>query len=359
LNVAFEDISDWFSKEPFMSIERKSFGMLASGEEAGLYVLKAGELVVTLTDYGATLVSILSPNGRGGIDDILLGCSTLSGYTGKHPFFGVTVGRCANRIAKSRFSLGGKEYLLAANDGVNHLHGGLKGFNTFVWKADSSEGPKGPAVRFARTSPDGEEGYPGELDVAVTFTLDANGAISIAYEATTKAETVLNLTNHAYFNLKGEGRGTILDHELKLASSSYLPVDATLIPKGEAAPVAGGPFDFTVAKKIGRDIEKAGGYDQNFILDRSGPGLFEFAWVHEPESGRRMSAATTLPGVQLYSGNFLAGSAGKRGSVYEKHGGFCLETQLFPDSPNKPAYPSARLLPGQKWAHETVYRFYR
>jgi aldose 1-epimerase len=341
-----------------MSIERKNFGLLAGGEEAQLFVLKVGELAITLSDYGATLVSILMPNGRGGVDDLLLGCSTLSGYTAKHPFFGVTVGRYANRIAKSRFSLGGKEYPLDANDGANHLHGGLKGFNTFVWKAESSEGPKGASIKFSRTSPDGEEGYPGELKVSVTFTLDGDGAVSLAYEARTKGETVVNLTNHAYFNLKGEGRGTILDHELKLACSSYLPVDPTLIPVGEAAQVAGGPFDFRVAKKIGRDIEAAGGYDHNFILDRSGPGLVEFAEVREPLSGRRMTAATTLPGVQFYSGNFLEGSAGKRGSVYPKHGGFCLETQLFPDSPNKPAYPSCRLLPGETWSHQTVYRFY-
>jgi aldose 1-epimerase len=341
-----------------MSIERKHFGTLASGEDAQLFVLKAGELVVTLSDYGATLVSILVPSGRGGRDDILLGASTLSGYTAKHPFFGVTVGRYANRIGKSRFSLNGKEYALAANDGANHLHGGLKGFNTFVWKAESSEAAGGAAVKFSRTSPDGEEGYPGELDIAVTFTLSPNGALSIAYEAESKADTVVNFTNHAYFNLKGEGCGTILDHELKLACSSYLPVDSTLIPLGEASPVAGGPFDFGTPKPIGRDIAAAGGYDHNFIIDRKGPGLVEFAEAKEPKSGRRLTAATTLPGVQFYSGNFLAGSAGKRGGVYDKHGGFCLETQLYPDSPNKPSYPSCKLSPGQTWSHETLYRLF-
>jgi aldose 1-epimerase len=341
-----------------MSIERKSFGLLANGEEAQLFIVEEGELRVTLTDYGATLVSLLLPDGRGGSDDVLLGCSTLSGYTGKHPFYGVTVGRYANRIGGSRFSLGGKAYPLAANDGANHLHGGIKGFNTFVWKAEASEGPKGSAVKFTRRSPDGEEGYPGNLDLEVTFTLDKGGALSIAYAARSDAETVVNLTNHAYFNLRGEGRGLILDHELKLACSSYLPVDASLIPLGDPLPVAGGAFDFRQAKKIGRDIGAAGGYDHCFILDGKGPGLVDFAEVREPLTGRRMTAATTLPGVQLYSGNFLAGSAGKRGSVYEKHGGFCLETELFPDSPNKPAYPTSRLLPGGLWAHETVYRFY-
>jgi aldose 1-epimerase len=341
-----------------MSIERKSFGLLASGEECFLYILRADDITVTLSDYGATLVSILLPSGRGASDDILLGSSTLSGYAAKHPFFGVTVGRYANRIAGSRFSLGSKDYTLAANDGVNHLHGGLKGFNTYVWQGEGSEGPSGPAVRFSRISPDGEEGYPGILTVGVTFTLRKGGALSIEYEARASAETVVNLTNHAYFNLRGEGTGPILDHELALACSTYLPVGPGLIPTGEFAPVAGGPFDFRKAKRIGQDIGAAGGYDHCFVLDRKTPGLFDFAEVREPVTGRRMTASTTLPGVQLYSGNFLSSVQGKRGSVYEKHGGFCLETQLYPDSPNRPSYPSPRLSPGGLWAHETVYRFY-
>jgi aldose 1-epimerase len=341
-----------------MSVTQKAFGLLASGEETQLYILEEGDITVTLTDYGATLVSILLPTGRGGKEDILLGCSTLDGYTGKQPFFGVTVGRYANRIGKGRFSLEGKEYTLALNDGANHLHGGIKGFNTYVWASEVSQGRSGSSVRFTRTSPDGEEGYPATLKVAVTFTLNKEGALSIAYEASTDALTVVNLTNHAYFNLKGEGRGTILDHELSIAASSYLPVDSSLIPLGPAAPVANGPFDFRSPKAIGRDIQAAGGYDHNFILDKKGLGLQDFAEVREPVSGRRIIAATTLPGVQLYTGNFLDGYVGKRGSVYAKHGGFCLETQLFPDSPNKADYPSAALRPGEVWANETVYRFY-
>lgn len=341
-----------------MSIDRKQFGVLANGEDAQLFIVKSGDIAVTLTDYGATLVSILLPTGKGEPDDILLGCSTLAGYAAKHPFFGVTVGRYANRIAGSRFSLGGKEYPLSANDGVNHLHGGPRGFNTFVWKAEALEGPKGSGIRFSRRSPDGEEGYPGALDASVAFLLDAAGSLSIAYEARTETETVVNLTNHAYFNLRGEGKSLILDHQLELACSSYLPVDSTLIPLGDARPVSGGPFDFLKPKTIGRDIVAAGGYDHCFVLDRDSPGLVEFARIAEPVTKRRMTVATTLPGVQFYSGNFLAGAAGKRGSIYEKHSGFCLETQLFPDSPNKPAYPSSRLLPGQVWAHETVYRFF-
>jgi aldose 1-epimerase len=349
---------DSISKEFRMSIEKKSFGLLASGEETSLYILKAGEIIVTLTDYGATLVSILLPDGRGGKDDILLGCSTLSGYTGNHPFFGATVGRYANRIGGSQFFLGGKQYALAANNGINHLHGGRKGFNTYVWRAEASESDTGPSLRFSRTSPDGEEGYPGTLDAAVTFALGSDGALSISYEARTSAETIVNLTNHSYFNLKGEGTGSILDHELSLACSKYIPVNTELIPMGEPISVAGGPFDFRTAKKIGKDIVAAGGYDHCFVLDRVGPGLVYFADVREPVTGRRMTAATSLPGVQLYTGNFLSAFPGKRGSLYEKHGGFCLETQLYPDSPNRPSYPTSQLLPGQVWAHATIYRFY-
>jgi aldose 1-epimerase len=341
-----------------MSVEKKAFGILGSGEEASLFILKSKDATVTLTDYGATLVSILLPDGRGGRDDILLGCSTLCGYTLKHPYFGVTVGRYANRIGNSRFSLGGKDYVLAANDGVNHLHGGIKGFNTFLWQAEASDSAKGQTVRFTRTSPDGEEGYPGKLDVSVTFSLNAESALSISYEARTDAETVINLTNHAYFNLRGEGMGTVFDHEISLASSAYLPTGPGLIPTGKSLSVAGSPLDFRTSKKIGRDIEAVGGYDHCFILDRKSPGLMDFAVVKEPRTGRRMTVATTLPAVQLYTGNFLAGTAGKRGSTYEKYGGFCLETEMFPDSPNRPDYPSTLLVPGELWAHETVYRFY-
>jgi Galactose mutarotase and related enzymes len=341
-----------------MSVQKKFFGTLATGEEASLFILKEGEISVTLTDYGATLVSVLLPDGRGGYDDVLLGCSTLGGYTGKHPFFGVTVGRYANRIGGARFSLNGKDYQLAKNDGgVNHLHGGTKGFNTFVWKAETARVRSGSAVRFTRTSPDGEEGYPGKLDVAVTFSLNKEGALSIAYEARTDADTICNLTNHAYFNLKGEGRGDILDHELSIAASKYLTVDSGLIPSGAPASVEGTAFDFRTMKLIGQDIEAAGGYDHNFCLDRSGPGLVDIAEVREPKSGRRLITSTTLPGVQLYTGNWLAGSVGKRGSVYIKHSGFCLETQLYPDTPNKSSYPTALLKPGEVWAQETVYRF--
>lgn len=340
-----------------MSVKRKAFGMLASGEEAQLFILEAGEFRATLSDYGATLISFFIPKGKGGYDDVLLGTSTLAGLTSKHPFFGVTVGRYANRIGKAEFTLNGKHYPLAKNDGENHLHGGLHGFNTYLWDAKTFSSKGASSVRFSRRSPDGEEGYPGNLDVAVTFTLDPSGKLSILYQAKTDAETFINLTNHAYFNLKGEGVGTILDHELCLKASSYLPVSASLIPLGDPAPVAGSPFDFQSPKLLGKDIEAAGGYDHNFCIDRGGPGLVQFATVREPASGRHMTVATSLPGVQLYTGNWLEGSLGKRNASYVKHSGFCLETQYYPDTPNKSSYPSALIRPGQHWEEETVYSF--
>jgi aldose 1-epimerase len=344
-------------EESGMSIAKKHFGVLESGEDVHLFILTSGDISVTLSEYGATIVSIFLPAGKGRFDDIALGLSTLAGYTSKHPFFGVTVGRYANRIAKASFTLSGNEYRLVANDGPNNLHGGPGGFDSRLWKGEAFKNRGEPAVRMTRTSLDGEAGFPGELNVAVTFTLRRDGALSISYEARCSAETIVNLTNHSYFNLKGEGRGTILDHRLRMACSKYLPVDANLIPTGLISDVSGGPFDFLAEKEIGRDITAAGGYDHCFVLDRSGPGLVDCAWVTEPATGRRMVVSTTLPGVQLYSGNFLEGSAGKRGGTYVKHGGLCLETELFPDSPNRPEFPTARLLPGQVWSHETVYRF--
>jgi aldose 1-epimerase len=342
-----------------MSIERRSFGLLGTGEEASLYILKSGEITATFTDYGAILVSLLLPNGRGSADDVVLGFSTLAGYTTKHPYFGATVGRYANRIGGAAFSLDGTEYRLAANNGANHLHGGLKGFDKYLWKAETSEISGAATVRFSRTSPAGEEGYPGRLEVAASYSLAPDGSLGMSFEARTDARTIVNLTNHTYFNLKGEGSGSILDHELRLNCSRYIPIGSDLIPTGKLAQVAGSPFDFRLGKQIGKEIEAAGGYDHCFVVDRTLPGLVELGEAYEPTTGRRMSAATTLPGVQFYSGNFLSNVAGKRGSIYDKHSGFCLETELFPDSPNKPDFPSAILDPGAVWNHKTVYRFYR
>ncbi|HTX72734.1 MAG TPA: aldose epimerase family protein [Rectinemataceae bacterium] len=340
-----------------MPVTRKAYGTLCTGDEVSLYILRAGDMQVSFSDYGATLLSILLPDGRGGMDDILLGSSTLDGLTAHHPYFGATVGRFANRIGKARFVLSGKTYELAANNGANHLHGGIKGFDKQLWKVDATELGGSPALRFARTSPDGEEGYPGKLEVEATYSLDASGTLTLDFEARCDAETIVNLTNHAYFNLKGEGRGDILDHVLRLKASHYIPVGEDLIPLGIIAPVANGPFDFRQAKPVGKDIVAAGGFDHCMVIDREGPGLVECAELSEPTCGRRMRLSTTLPGVQFYTGNSLSAVRGKRGSVYNRHAGLCLETELFPDSPNRPAFPSPVLRPGETWRHTTQWRF--
>jgi aldose 1-epimerase len=340
-----------------MPITKRQFGTLCDGAEVTLYKLESGGLSASIMDYGATLVSLLIPDGRGGREDLLLGFSTFPPYAAKHPYFGSTVGRFANRIAGGRFALDGREYALAVNSGENHLHGGLKGFHSYLWESEAFESGGCPRLRLSRTSPDGEEGYPGRVEVEVVFGLDPDGSLPIVYRATSDAETIVNLTNHAYFNLAGEGRGTIVDHELRLDCSRYLPVSSSLIPTGEIAPVAGGGFDFRKAKRIGKDMAQLGGYDHCFAIDGYGSGLREFAEVVEPLTRRRMTVATTLPGVQFYTGNFLSGILGKRGSVYDKHSGFCLETEFFPDSPNRPEFPSCRVSPGQIWEHTTLYRF--
>jgi len=342
-----------------MSIERKSFGTLGTGEEVSLFILKSGSIEASFTDYGAILVSLLLPAGKGMKDDIVLGFATLAGYAGKHPFFGATVGRFANRIGKACFSLDGKEYKLDANNGQNHLHGGFKGFDKHIWKAEAFEENGEPTVLFSRASPDGEEGYPGNLEAIARYSLMSNGSLRIRLEATTDAPTIVNLTNHSYFNLRGEGRCNILNHELKLKASRYIPVGTDLIPTGEMASVMNSPFDFLEPMRIGSRIEAAGGYDHCYIIDRKSDTseIAEFGEVREPVTGRKMNVATTLPGVQFYSGNSLSLIQGKRGSLYDKHAGFCLETEFFPDSPNRPSFPSSIVRPGQVWSHETRYGF--
>ncbi len=366
-----------------MSIERKSFGPTAGGEETRLFTLKAGPFSAGLSDFGATLVAFEAPSAGGGRDDLVLGLSRAADYENSDAYFGATVGRFANRIARGAFSLDGREYRLATNNGPNHLHGGKRGFDKRIWKTEGYEEGGAAALRFELYSPDGEEGYPGDLRVVATYRLDPAGILDLAFEATCGAPTVLSLTQHAYWNLRGHDRGDILAHELRLAASRYLPVDGTLIPTGELASVAGGPFDFRTAKRVGRDLQAAGGYDHCFVLDRAdgasigaadgtrggttGSGavgaeglgaLVDFAELKDPESGRRMKVATSLPGVQLYSGNFLSGGLGKGGARYGRHAGLCLETELFPDAPNRPDFPSAVLRPGEVWRHATRYRFF-
>ncbi|MCX6590695.1 MAG: galactose mutarotase [Acidobacteria bacterium] len=318
---------------------------------------------VTLLNYGATLQSIKVPDRAGKLGDVLLGFDVLDGYKGTHPYFGAIVGRYGNRIAKGRFTLNGVEYKLATNDKTNHLHGGLKGFDKAFWRAREA-GPN--AIEFTYVSADGEEGYPGTLTAKVTYTITEANELRIAYEASSDKGTVVNLTNHAYFNLAGTG--DILKHELLLKADRFTPVDAGLIPTGELRAVSGTPFDFTNATAVGariaandEQIKLGGGYDHNFVLTAGAsaePALA--AQVYDPSSGRVLEVLTTEPGVQFYTGNFLDGTIkGKGGVSYGKNAALCLETQHFPDSPNQPSFPSAVLKGGSSYRSTTVFRFSR
>jgi len=317
-------------------------------------------MVVKVTNYGGIITEIRAPDARGNIDNVVLGFDDLDSYLKGHPFFGAIAGRVANRIAKGKFTLDGKEYHLAVNNGPNSLHGGLKGFDKVVWKAQPVSSPKGPALQLSYLSRDGEEGYPGNLAVTVTYTLTENDELEIDYSAKTDKATPVNLTNHSYFNLAGSG--DILDHELTLNASRYTLTDDTLIPTGAIESVKGTPYDFTVASRIGSRFDqltkKPVGYDDNFVLNGGGKGMTWAARVYEPKSGRTLEVLTTEPGVQFYTGNFLDGSLkGHNGMVYKQHTGFCLETQHYPDSINHPEFPSSVLRPGQTLKSTTVFKF--
>jgi len=314
-----------------------------------------------LTNWGACLLEMHTPDRHGALADITLGFDTLDGYFAPHPHFGVTTGRFANRIARGKFTLDGVTYTLAANNGPNHLHGGPTGFHARAWKAEAPG--SGKNVRFSYTSADGEEGFPGTLEIATTYTLTDDDELRIDYEATTDKPTVLNLTNHAYWNLAGANAGSILAHEVTLHANRYVPVDAAGIPTGGFAPVSGGPMDFTTPKTLARDFDqlrgKPGGYDHSYLVGHAHEGALTLAAeVSEPGSGRVLEVSTTEPAVHLYTGNFLDGSViGKGGHAYQKNDGFCLETQHFPDSPNHPEFPSTVLRPGQVFRSTTVHRF--
>jgi len=343
-----------------------SFGKTADGTEVQLYVLsnKHG-LEAAITNFGATLVSLKTPDRQGKLADIVLGYDNVTGYEAGKLYFGGSIGRYANRIAKGTFTLDGVTYHLAINDGANHLHGGLRGFNKVIWQAKPLSNR---AIELTYTSKDGEEGYPGTLDVKVTYTLTDNDELRIDYLAALEPgkDTVVNLTNHSYFNLTGDPSNSILQHVVTINSSRFTPVDATLIPTGEMRPVKGTPFDFTTATAVGARIDqpdeqlKLGkGYDHNFVLDRNNAkGLVKAAEVYEPASGRAMAIYTTEPGVQFYTANYLDGSAvGKGGQSYGFRSAVCLETQHFPDSPNHPAFPTTKLRAGQRYMSTTEYRF--
>jgi aldose 1-epimerase len=350
----------------------KPFGKTRDGHEAQLYTLENTRgLRADFTDYGATLVNLWVPDRHGQPGDVVLGFHSVDRYEADSPYFGATIGRCGNRIAHGRFTLDGRTHQLATNNAPGgipcHLHGGPKGFDRVFWRAESAPDNSGAALRFRYRSPDGEEGYPGNLEAAVTFTLTADNALRIDYEARTDAPTLANLTNHSYFNLGGEGVADILGHILSLHAPAYTPVNAGLIPTGEIVSVEGTPFDFLAPHTIGERIETAneqlrfaGGYDHNFVLARppSDRKLMLAATVLEPQSGRLLEVHTTEPGLQFYSGNFLAGAfAGKNGHVYPKRGGFCLESQHFPDAPNQPKFPPVILRPGETLRSTTEYRF--
>lgn len=348
------------SKSP---ITTQPFGRMRDGAEASLFTLQgSGPLRVAITDFGGAIVSLWVPDRGGELADVVLGYDSLAGYRAGKSFFGGIIGRFGNRIRDGRFTLDGIEYSLPRNNGPHHLHGGPNGFDRLLWKATTSEGP---ALTLRRTSPDGEEGYPGNLRVEVTYSLGGADTLRIEYRAETDKPTPVNLTNHAYFNLAGHDSGSILDHELMLPASRTTVVDAGLIPTGEIADVAGTPFDFREPRRVGDRIEAADeqlqfgpGYDHNFILDRDGDRLALAARIRDPRSGRVMEVLTTEPAIQFYAGNFLDGSEiGKGGHAYQRRTGFCLETQHFPDSPNQPSFPSTILRPGEVYRSTTLYRF--
>ncbi|WP_245557598.1 aldose epimerase family protein [Deinococcus peraridilitoris] len=319
-----------------------------------------------LTNYGALLVRLLAPDRKGTLEDVVLGHDRPEPYFdhAQSPFFGATVGRCANRIAGGQFSLLGHNYSLARNNGPNALHGGEQGFDQQVWDVRTYLGPDGPCAEFSRLSPDGEEGYPGNLAVQVTYTLTQDQALRIDYEATTDAPTPVNLTHHSYWNLSGDVREDILGHQLTVFADGITPVDASLIPTGSIQPVEGTPFDFREPHPIGEAIDReneqlrfAGGYDHNFVL-RGGPELKPAATLYHATTGRELQVLTTEPGLQVYSGNFLDGQiSGKGGRRYGYRSAICLEPQHFPDSPNQPHFPSVILEPGQRFTSRTVYAF--
>jgi len=349
-------------------ITRAPFGTLPTGEQVQAFTMtNARGLEMRVLDYGGIIVSLRTPDRAGKLADVVLGFDDLQGYVKSSPYFGAITGRYANRIAKGRFTLDGTTYKLAVNNGPNALHGGLKGLDKVVWQAEPSMDSSGVRLVLRYTSDDGEEGYPGTLRATVTYTLSDSNQLSIDYDATTDKPTPVNLTQHTYFNLAGEGSGTVLGHVVTINADRYTPIDSTSIPTGELPSVAGTPFDFRTAHPIGERIDEADpqlkngrGYDHNFVLNhpQGSAGLVHAAHVVDPASGRTLDVSTTEPGVQFYTGNFLDGKVvGKNGHAYPFRGGFCLETQHFPDSPNQRQFPSTILRPGDTYRSRTVFAF--
>jgi aldose 1-epimerase len=357
---------------PTAGVERRAFGLTPEGQPAALFTFgNPGGVTMSVTDYGGIIVSLHAPDRDGHMDDVVLGHDDAAGYGESNAYFGALIGRVGNRIASGRFTLDDTTYQLATNDGGNHLHGGTRGFDKVTWDVEPFQSADGTGLVLTHTSPDGDEGYPGTVHARVTYTLTPRDELVVDYQVTAEQATPVNLTQHSYFNLAGAGNGDVLAHELTLHASRYTPVDATLIPTGDLAPVEGTPMDFREPARIGARIadpfaqlrhaggwRKLGGYDHNWVLDRRDGELFHAARVHEPTTGRVLDVHTTEPGVQFYSGNFLDGTVtGKGGRTYAHRGGLCLETQHFPDSPNQPRFPSVILRPGETRRSRTVFGF--
>ncbi len=348
-------------------ITREPFGTLPGGEAVDLYTLvNERGTQARIINYGGILVSLRIADDTGVLSEVVLGYSDLAGYLANTPYFGALVGRYANRIGDARFVLDNVEYRLAANDGANHLHGGVRGFDKALWRAAASLGAAGPVLELRYVSPDGEEGYPGTLSATVSYTLTNNNELVVEYQATTDKPTLCNLAHHSYFNLGGHNSGDVLGHEVQIFAANNTPADDTLIPTGKIAPVAGTPFDFTKPKAAGKDLKAAGGmpvgFDLNYVLDKGTTDRPQLAArVTEPKSGRVLEVLSTEPGLQFYTGNFLDGTnVGKGGAVYKQYNGFCMEPQKFPDSVNKPEWKDVSnpvLRPGETYKQTTIYRF--
>lgn len=349
-----------------MSIKKHSFGKTKDGEEATLYTLiNKNGMSVSFTNYGANIVNILAPDKTGKLDDVVLGYDNVRGYEINSPGYGSFIGRHANRIGGAAFVLNETSYELEKNDGENNLHSGSKSYNKFMFEVETFEEEDADSIEFSRLSPHMEQGFPGNLDISVTYTLTDDNELVIEYLAVSDKDTVVNLTNHSYFNLAGHNSGTILDQKIILEADKFTPTDAALIPTGEVKEVTGTPMDFRSLKTLGQDIEAdyeplklAGGYDHNYILNTNGSDVEKIGEMLDDKSGRKMEIFTNMPGIQLYTGNFISGTeAGKGGYIYPKRGGVCFETQYFPDSCNKPEFPSSLLKAGDEYDFVTVFKF--